>query len=203
MEQRHSSSNLLYKIMPPTLLAFITSLVYYPSLNYEFQFDDIANITKHYEIRHDHLEKLFFSGTRWISYWINSLYYKFIKFEPFYYRVGNLLIHIANGLLVFFILQLVLNNLPKKSFFTRNAFGISFLTSLLYSLHPVQTQTISYVIQGQLEGLAAFLALQWHAASYYLATARNYGQKSLLCFFIFPLLSFAPAPKRSQSLPQF
>lgn len=195
MEQRHSSSNLLYKIMPPTLLAFITSLVYYPSLNYEFQFDDIANITKHYEIRHDHLEKLFFSGTRWISYWINSLYYKFIKFEPFYYRVGNLLIHIANGLLVFFILQLVLNNLPKKSFFTRNAFGISFLTSLLYSLHPVQTQTISYVIQGQLEGLAAFFSLAMACSFLLFGYSKKLWAKIAFVLFYFSLAFFCTGTK--------
>lgn len=195
MEQRHASAHWLYKIIPPALLAIITSLVYYPSLNYEFQFDDIANITKHYEIRHDHLMKLFFSGTRWISYWINSLYYKFIKFEPFYYRVGNLLIHIANGMLAFFILLLILERLPKKSFFKRNAFSISFLTSLFYSLHPVQTQTISYVIQGQLEGLAALFTLAMSCTFLAYSYSKTLWAKVSLFLIYFGLAFFCTGTK--------
>ncbi len=160
MEQRQEQQTpFLYRIIPPTLLACITGLVYYPSLSYEFQFDDIANITKHFQIRHYSLYQLFFSGTRWISYWLNSLHYRLGKFEPFSYRLGNVLIHTSNGLLIFFILQIVLTRLPRDSFFKRNAFGLSFITALLFLIHPVQTQTISYVIQGQLEGMSALFAL--------------------------------------------
>ncbi len=160
MEQRQEQKpSSIYHLLPPMVLALITGLVYYPSLSYDFQFDDIANITKHFDIRHYSFYRLFFSGTRWISYWINSLHYKIGKFNPFSYRLGNVFIHTANGILIFCILQLILNRLPKESFFKRNAFGISFLTSLLFLLHPVQTQTVSYVIQGQLEGISALFAL--------------------------------------------
>lgn len=156
MEQRQAQQiPLIYRIIPATILAFITGLVYYPSLSYDFQFDDIANITKHFDIRHYSFSQLFFSGTRWMSYWINSLHYQYGKFDPFSYRVGNVLIHTANGLLIFFILLMILQHLPHKSFFKRNALVLSFLTALLFLIHPVQTQTVSYVIQGQLEGLAA------------------------------------------------
>jgi tetratricopeptide (TPR) repeat protein len=150
---------LWYRIIPPCFLLFLTGLIYYPSLHYEFQFDDIANIKKHFEIRHYVFSKLFFSGTRWISYWLNSLHYKIGKFDPFSYRLGNVIIHSLNGILVFLILLLILQRLTQKSFFTRNAFALSFITALLFLLHPVQTQTVSYVIQGQLEGIAAFFSL--------------------------------------------
>ncbi len=54
----------------------------------------------------------------------------------------------------------ILTKLSKKFiFFARNAFALSFLTSVFFLLHPVQTQTVSYVIQGQLEGLAALFSL--------------------------------------------
>ena len=160
MEQHHASTiSLWYRIIPPSLLAILTGLIYYPSLHYEFQFDDIANITKHFKIRHYELWDLLFSGTRWISYWLNSVYYKINKFNPFFYRLGNVVIHTTNGILIFFILLFILTTLPKKSFFTRNAFPLSFLTALLFLLHPVQTQTVSYVIQGQLEGVAATFSL--------------------------------------------
>src|SRR5579872_6448201 len=160
MEQRQNNTmNILYWIIPPFILSFATILVYYPSLHYEFQFDDIANITKHFDIRHYSFGKLFFSGTRWISYWLNSVHYKIGKFDPFTYRVGNLAIHTVNGILIFLILLLVLKNLKKRSFFTDHSFSLAFLTALFFLLHPVQTQTVSYVIQGQLEGLSALFSL--------------------------------------------
>ena len=146
-------------LVPPVVLSVITALFYAPSMSYNFQFDDIANITKYFHIRHHTLRELFFSGTRWISGWLNTIHYSIGRFNPFSYRVGNLLIHITSGALVFFILLIALRHLKKKSFFSKNAFPIAFLTSLAFLLHPVQTQTVSYVIQGQLEGLAALLIL--------------------------------------------
>ena len=149
----------IYWIISPTLLAAITWLVYWPSLHYEFQFDDIANIVKHFQIRHHTFTKLLFSSPRWISYWMNALHYHYFKFDPFSYRVGNVVIHILTGMILFFILMLLLRRYKYSSFFSHNAFSIAGLTSLLFLLHPVQTQTVTYVIQGQLEGLSTLFVL--------------------------------------------
>ncbi len=192
MEQHQETTvSWWYHIVPPCFLVFLTTIVYYPSLHYAFQFDDLANITKHFDIRHYALSKLFFSGTRWISYWLNSLHYKIGKFNPFSYRLGNLIIHTINGLLVFFILLILLNNLPKKSFFKRHAFALSFLTSLFFLLHPVQTQTVSYVIQGQLEGLAAFFSLSMIFFFILFNYATHFVNRILavILFFILAILS--------------
>ncbi len=160
MEQRQDQQlPFLYRIIPPFILALITGLAYYPSVNYDFQFDDIANITKHFQIRHYSFYDLLFSGTRWISYWINSLHYKLGKFQPFTYRVGNVLIHASNGILIFAILIMILRRMPRGTFYKRRSFALSFVTALLFLLHPVQTQTVSYVIQGQLEGMSALFTL--------------------------------------------
>lgn len=148
-----------YFVLPPTILSIVTTVVYYPSLHYDFQFDDIANITKHFSIRHYSFSQLFFNSTRWISYWLNSLHYKIGKFDPFSYRVGDLIIHTVNGILVFFILFIALSGLKNNSFFKRNNFFIALLTSTFFLLHPVQSQTVSYVIQGQLEGMATLFVL--------------------------------------------
>lgn len=142
-----------YSLIPLSLSA-LTALVYYPSLKYEFQFDDIANITKHFNIRHYSLGKLFFSGPRWLSYWLNSINYSLGKFDPFFYRFFNVSIHLINGILIFFFVLCALSWLHNNSFFKKNAALIATITAALFLLHPVQTQTISYVVQGQLEGLA-------------------------------------------------
>ncbi|KKP26492.1 MAG: hypothetical protein UR12_C0037G0011 [candidate division TM6 bacterium GW2011_GWF2_30_66] len=142
-------------IIPPIILSILAIIFYAPSMRYSFQFDDIANIQKFFHIRDYGIKNLFFSGTRWISYWMNTVHYSFSNFNPLSYRIGNLIIHITNGLLVFFIIFTALRYLKNKNFFSKNYFAISFFTAILFLLHPVQTQTVSYVIQGQLEGLAA------------------------------------------------
>jgi len=142
-------------IIPPAIISLLTIIFYAPSMRYAFQFDDIANIQKHFQIRHHTLKELFFSGTRWISYWLNSIHYSISQFNPISYRIGNLIIHITSGILVFFILFTALRHIKKNIFFRKNYFAIALLSSLLFLLHPVSTQTVSYVIQGQLEGLAA------------------------------------------------
>jgi tetratricopeptide (TPR) repeat protein len=168
-----------YYISAALTLVLATILAYLPSLHYPFQFDDLGSIVHYFGIRNQTFHDLFFSGSRWISYWLNTVYYSIGAFDPFSYRVGNLIIHIGNGLLIFFTLLMALKatapkstspnstalkpisltNLISTSWFSANAFYISITTSLLFLLHPVQTQTVSYVIQGQLEGLATLCIL--------------------------------------------
>ena len=157
--QRKHIDFVWHTAIPASLLAIVTVAAYWKSMHYDFQFDDIANIQKHFDIRHYSLSGLFFSGSRWMSYWLNSLYYKIGRFDPFAYRIGNLLIHTLNGLLIFFLTRSALIRSKKESFFSEHALGIALVTGLLFLLHPVQTQTVSYVIQGQLEGLATLFIL--------------------------------------------
>ena len=182
-------------LIPPTILAALTSLFYYRSLTYEFQFDSVANITKQFSIRHKSFTDLFFTGTRWISYWLNTFYYSINKFDPFSYRLGNLTIHITTGILIFFLFLIALKNLKQKNFFSTNALAISFFTGILFLLHPVQTQTVSYVIQGQLEGLAALFIISMILCFYFLAQAKNSFSKIILTVFLFTLGLFSCGTK--------
>lgn len=141
-------------IIPPTFLAMLTFFIYYPSLSYPFQFDDYANIVKFFNIRYNTFSSLFFQNTRWISYWLNSLYYAYAKYESFIYRLGNITAHIATGVILFFIFYTACRNIKNNAFLSKYSLPIAYLTSGLFLLHPVQSQTVSYVIQGQLEGLA-------------------------------------------------
>lgn len=106
-------------VLPPALLAVLSAIFYAPSLHYSFQFDDIANITKYFNIRNNSFGSLFFTGTRWISYWLNSFYYKMSKFDPFVYRTGNVLFHTTTSIIIFFFVFLVLSNRKTQSFFKK------------------------------------------------------------------------------------
>ena len=143
--------------IPPSVISIITFLFYFPSRNYEFQFDDIANITKLYDIRNARFWDLCFTESRWIGRWLNGIHYSISKFEPYSYRMGNIIQHILLGVIIFYFVLSILRNLKKQSFFRDYALSIATVTATLFMLHPVQTQTVSYVIQGKFEGVATLL----------------------------------------------
>lgn len=195
--QEHDVMSVSYMQMfiVAALLVAATIAAYFSSLHYEFQFDDIANIQKHFQLRHYDFWSLFFQNTRWISYWINSIHYSIGKFDPFSYRVGNLIIHTTNGILVFFVLLRMLELQKITSFFKRNALAIAGCTALLFLLHPVQTQTVSYVIQGELEGLACMSLLSMTLCFLYAYTTAHGLAKGIVTVLLCVIAAFSCGTK--------
>ncbi len=146
----------LRMLLPPGILAFLTGLIYYPSLTYPFQFDDIAHIAKKFSIRFDDALNRCWSSSRWFGDWLNVLNFHIGRFDPFYYRLFNVMIHLLTGFCIFYLIYALCSASRKHAFLQAHATLIAFLTSGLFLLHPVQTQTVSYVIQARLEGLASF-----------------------------------------------
>ena len=179
-----------YWMLLPLLFVAITFYIYYPSLSYAFEFDDLANIEKLFAVRHTTLKSIFFQNSRWISYWLNALYYSWLpqsaKFNPYMYRLGNVIFHCATGFLLFFMVKLASMHATRNKFFHYYGTLIAAITSALFLLHPVQTQTVSYVIQGQLEGLAGFFIVAvittFLALWYVHATIARYVLTALLFF---------------------
>jgi tetratricopeptide (TPR) repeat protein len=190
-----SSCSYWYQLTVAGFLIAVTVMTYFWSLHYGFQFDDVANIQKHFQLRHYDFFSLFFTGTRWISYWINSIHYSIGKFDPFSYRVGNLIIHTINGLLVFFFFMRVLELQKVTGFFKRNALALATITALLFLLHPVQTQTVSYVIQGELEGLACMALLSMAVCFLYGFNARSKAGMYSAIVMLFMVALFACGTK--------
>lgn len=152
-----------YDLCVPLLLVGLTLALYAPSLYYPFEFDDYANIIKYYNVRHNTLASLFLGRSRWISFWLNACYYSLLpegaKYAPFLYRLGNVLFHACTGVLVFACVRLLALQATKSSFLQKYGFWLATLTSGLFLFHPIATQTVSYVIQGQLEGLAGLFIM--------------------------------------------
>jgi len=92
--------------------------------------------------------------------------------NPAGYHLLNILIHTANGILLFLILELL---------FARRAF--SFLSSLFFVLHPIRTEGVASIV-GRAESLSAlFLLLAWYA---YIKCRKDHKGKwlwlSAICF---------------------
>lgn len=76
-----------------------------------------------------------------------SLDYKIWKLNPFGYHLTNTFLHIFNAFLIYYLLFLIF----KK----RN---IAFLTALIFLLHPLQTEAVTYV-SGRGDPLSIFFVL--------------------------------------------
>lgn len=74
---------------------------------------------------------------------------------PASYHAVNLAIHLANALLLFTILGRLLPNPPRSSL---RVPGAAFFIALLFLLHPLQTEAVTYLVQ-RAESLAAFFVL--------------------------------------------
>lgn len=173
-----------YNFFAIIFLITLTFIVYWTSLNYAFQFDDGPNITKFFHIRDFCFNNLFLSSTRWISYWLNTILYKIGKFNPFYYRFTNLFFHVFTGILMLLFTFVCLKNYKKNNFIQKYYKQISLLVTSLFLLHPVQTQTVSYIIQGQLEGLSSLFIMLMLLCFIVILTS-----KSFLFYFLITLFS--------------
>lgn len=182
-------------LIPPSVLSIITFLFYFPSRNYEFQFDDIANITKLYDIRNARFFDLCFRQPRWIGRWLNGIHYSVSKFEPYSYRMGNIIQHILLGIIVFYFVLLALRKLKKQSFFRDHALSIATVTAMLFMLHPVQTQTVSYVIQGKFEGVATLLIICMSFCFWLAFTTQSKVVSALMSVLYFVIAVFACGSK--------
>lgn len=189
------SSKKWWHLFVPGILSLITCLTYRPSLHYDFQFDDIANIPKSFYIRHNTFWNQWFLGSRWISSWLNATLYGIGNFDPFYYRLANLIIHCINGCLVFFLVLKILQHARAKSFFNKHASGLAGMTCALFLLHPVQTQTVTYICQGQLEGLACMGMLAMALTFLELCYTTSYIKKTTLCIALVCITAFSCSTK--------
>ena len=149
------------------ILAGVATLLYLNSFRVPWQFDDRPNITNNpsvhlYAFSIDHLSRLLafsFSQTiRLFSYFTFALNFYFGRLNVFGYHFINLLIHIMTGVFVFWFVLLTLGLPFQRERYRSIGFKVAFLTSLLFIAHPVQTQSVTYIVQ-RMSSMAAMFYL--------------------------------------------
>jgi len=146
--------NIKYKLLNYLGLITLTIISYYKSLWYGFVFDDFPTIVDNVSIKTDSLSQIFLRDHRWLSYSINQITYKYFQLNPLPYRLTSLCIHLLTGLIILLITSKILQ---QPSLFKKEHFTIALLTSGLFLLHPISTQTATYITQARIEGLATLL----------------------------------------------
>lgn len=118
-------------------LIFFTVLVYLNSMHGEFHFDDKQHILENESIRSlsnwKSVLKAEYRGILWFTFLLN---YLVSGYETFGWHVVNLGLHLANGLLIFSFLRKIFNN---------SSIFVPFFATLLFLIHPIQTESVSYI----------------------------------------------------------
>lgn len=141
--------------------------IYWPGLHGGFSFDDGPSILQAEGVRLDtlsveSLQQALQSGGagptgRPIAQLSFALNHFFSGFDPFAFKVTNLTIHFANGLLVFWlILHLLTSALPQTK--RRNMLLVGGGMAALWLLHPIQLLSVLHVVQ-RMTSLSAFFLL--------------------------------------------
>mgnify|MGYP005840317159 CR=1 FL=1 len=147
------------------LIVFITLGIYYPSIFSEFNSLDDEDMINHLmELESIDLKGLFFPESG-LQYYRPVLYLTFVldRFlwlcEPSFMHLENLLMHLINTLLVFFITKRLIEfHSLKASAYT------ALVASILFSIHPLSTEPVNWVsgrtdLMAGLFVFSSFLAL--------------------------------------------
>lgn len=125
-----------------TLLILISMLVYFNSLKGSFQFDDLPLIKSHWLANTD----AFFDhprsgqiGNRPVLYWTFALNNQLARHQVFGFHLLNLALHIGVTLLIFFTI------LRARTFQNKYGWVFPLTAALLFSIHPLNTDSVSYI----------------------------------------------------------
>ena len=143
------------------LIPLFTGIIYSNALYVPFIFDDYDNIVNnpYIKVTEFSFQQLYESAFRGIhsarplAKLTFALNYYFSGEDVFWYHIINLIVHSANGILVFFIsynlLRAIINTEYKNSPEVENTSIIlmSLMTAEIFLAHPIQVQSVSYIVQ--------------------------------------------------------
>jgi tetratricopeptide (TPR) repeat protein len=135
------------------LIIFITGVIAYSnSFDCSFHFDD-SNVFHniHSSVTADSAkigDWLRFIPTRPIGMLTFAINYNIHKLDLWGYHLVNLIIHLANAFLVWWLTWLMLSTqVMKDTMISRRKTVVAFLTGVLFVTHPLATQSVTYIVQ--------------------------------------------------------
>lgn len=175
------------------LLMCFSFLIYSPGLFGDFAFDDYPNIIKNSfipirSLDFTSLKQAAFSAdsgplSRPISMMSFAINYYISGFDPFYFKLTNLLIHLCNGVLIFVLSNLIFFNCKKTSKLSiSQTRWVSLAITTAWLVHPVNLTSVLYVVQ-RMNSLSSLFVLGG-LISYILGRNRLSSNKSFGLLFI-------------------
>lgn len=179
-------------------IIIITFVVYIPTFKNEVtNWDDDKYLTENPLIKDfngETISKMFFTGTSDELYWMGNyhpltmlslnLNYQMLSEDdieedlivnPFVFQFTNILLHIINTILVFFLVFLLFKNFP-----------IAFIASLFFGISTLHVESVSWISERKDVLYTAFYLL---SLIFYTKYSEKLENKNLIISFIFFLLS--------------
>ena len=163
------------------LLAVVIILIYAETLTSPFILDDIHNIrdNPHIRVPFLSLKNLAWAGfqsplaNRPVANISFALNYYFHGYNLVGFHVVNILIHIASGIFLYLLVKATIRTPALRARYAK--FGwIPFFTAFIWLVHPLQTQSVTYLVQRMNSLAAMFYVLSlWLYVKFRLSAGRR------------------------------
>ena len=184
-------------------LCLTATLAYLPGLPGEFIFDDISNIVKNDHVKLHDLSSQSIASTltashsgplkRPISMLTFGLNYYFAGMDAFYFKLTNLIIHLLNGIGLFFLTRLILRTYRQRSEHRLTDAHIIITSAAIcaaWLLHPLNLTGVLYVVQ-RMTSLSALFVI-WGLVCYTAGRQRINDGRPGMGLILTGLLAFTP-----------
>ena len=197
-------------LMHITCLVFLVLITYANTLNAPFQWDE-----RHFLVNNPIVKNLhYFSNpsdakdfelygaliNRYAGYLTFALDYKMHGMSVTGYHIVNIAIHILNSILVYFFVLLTFRTPFFSRLTTRDDLPapplIALFSALLFAVHPLQTEAVTYVFQ-RFACLVAFFYLLSLAA--YIKSRLSEGRRQRIFYYGISLISAILAMKTKEN----
>ncbi len=188
-------------------IVFLILIIYSNALNAPFQWDEGKFIVNNPIIKDLHYfaspsdAKGFelYSGliNRYIGYLTFALNYRIHGLSVTGYHIINIAIHIANSILVYFLVLLTFKTpFMASSSIKQHSRYIALFSSLLFASHPLQTEAVTYVFQRFASLMAFFYLLSLTA---YIQSRLSGGRSQRFFYYSIAFISVVLAMKTKEN----
>ncbi len=150
------SSFPLRHLIAVALITGVALVAYSNTFYVPFQFDDRPNIVQNPNVQikvfaWDRLKQLvkntYKEHIRVFSLFTLALNYYFGGFNVFGYHLVNFIIHVATGIFLYWFLILTFDLSSLKEKYGSISYKVALFSSLIFISHPIQTQSVTYIVQ--------------------------------------------------------
>lgn len=143
------------------LIIALSFVIYSNSFNADFQFDDGVHLAKQEHLndinRFSNLSTWTNINERPLSFFTLSVNYSIHGLNVFGYHLFNVLIHIISGIFVYLLSVLLFKNYKELATYIKLDEKVAALfVALIFISHPLQTQSVTYIVQRMTSLFAMF-----------------------------------------------
>lgn len=154
-----TSNNSVFNWIGVTAIFILGMLIYANSFDCVFQFDDKHNIVDNEAIRSlSSIKQMWdINHSRFLAFYSFAINYHFGQLNVWGYHFINMLIHLLNASLVFWIVRLLFKSPAlKENSLAQHQSAIALITALLFVSHPLATGAVTYIVQRMASMVALF-----------------------------------------------